>query len=140
MTDNPPPRRRPSRAIVASDSRLLRDGLADALSRSIAIRVVASVADAYQVRAAISDLEPDIVLLDIEMLDSLGLVGSIQAGTRSSRIVAFTVSEIDEALARYIEAGIDACVTRRGSLNDLVTTVERVARDETNTSPKLAAS
>src|SRR5690242_5443906 len=135
MTDNPPTRRRPSRAIVASDSCLLRDALADALRGSSAISVAASVADAEQVRRAIRDLAPgiDIVLVDIEMPDSLELVGRIQTGAHAPKIVAFTVSEIDEALVRYVEAGIDACITRRGSLNDIVTTVERLARGETIT-------
>jgi len=140
MTDTPPARRRPSRAIVASGFRLLRDGLADALGRSSALAVIASVADADQARATISDLEPDVVLVDIEMSDSLELVRAVHAAEHPPKIVAFAVSEGDETLVRYIEAGIDGYLTRDGSLSDIVAIVESVGRGETIISPKLAAS
>ena len=140
MTDTPPAGRRPRRAIVASGFRLLCDGLTDALGRSSAITVVASAGDADRARAAVSDLGPDVVLIDIEMPDSLRLVRTVAGGTHSPKIVAFAVSEADDALVRYIEAGIDGYVTRDGSLNDVVATVESVGRGETIVSPKLAAS
>jgi len=140
MTDFPPARRRPARAIVASGFQLLREGLTGALDRSGAITVTASVGDADEARATISDLEPDVVLLDIEMPDSLQLVRAVHAGQHSPRIIAFTVSEADDALVGYIEAGIDGYVTRAGSLKDFVATVESVGRGETIVSPKLAAT
>lgn len=140
MTDTPPARRRPARAIVASGFRLLRDGLTDALGRFSAITVIASVGSADQARGIIGELEADVVLVDIEMPDSLDLVRTISVGARFPKIVAFAVSEADDALVRYIEAGIDGYVTRDGSLNDVVATVESVGRGETIASPKLAAS
>lgn len=140
MTDMPPAWRRPARAVVASGFRLLRDGLAHALGRSDAITVIASVGDADEARVTINDLEADVVLIDIEMTASLQLVRAIHAATPSPKIVAFAVSEADDALVRYIEAGIDGYVTRDGSLNDVVATVESVGRGETIVSPRVAAS
>jgi DNA-binding NarL/FixJ family response regulator len=135
-----PSPRTTTRAVVASSLRLLRDGLTDALGKSEAIHVVGSAADAAHLRTAIDELEPDLVLLDIDMEGSLSLVHAIHDFDPAPKIVAFAVSDGDDALVRYIEAGIAGYVTRDGSLTDVVATVESVGRDETIVSPKLAAS
>jgi two-component system nitrate/nitrite response regulator NarL len=129
-----------TRAIVASSLRLLRDGLMDALDKSNAIHVIGTAADAERLRASIRELEPDLVLLDIDMAGSLALVHAVHDFDPSPKVVAFAVSDADDALVEYIEAGIAGYVTRDGSLTDVVATVESVARGETIISPKLAAS
>jgi two-component system, NarL family, nitrate/nitrite response regulator NarL len=126
--------------VIVSGLRLLRDGLADALARSPGIRVVAAVPDAARARAAIVDHEPNLVLIDIELRDSLTLVRAIHDAPRAPRIVVFAVSDSKDALLPYIEAGINGYVPRDGSIADVVATVESVGRGETIVSPKLAAS
>ena len=126
--------------VIVSGLRLLRDGLADALARSAGLCVVAAAPDADRARAAIVEHEPDLVLIDIELRDSLGLVRTIHDAPRAPRIVVFAVSDSKDALLPYIEAGINGYVARDGSLADVVATVEAVGRGETIVSPKLAAS
>jgi two-component system, NarL family, nitrate/nitrite response regulator NarL len=128
-----------ARVVIVSGLRLLCDGLAEALSRSSGITVAAAVPDAQRARAAIEDHEPNLVLIDMEMRDSLALVRAIPP-TRAPRIVVFAVSDSHDALLPYIEAGIHGYVSRDGSLADVVATVESVQRGETIVSPKLAAS
>jgi two-component system, NarL family, nitrate/nitrite response regulator NarL len=126
--------------VIVSGLRLLRDGLADALVRHGGICVAAAVPDAERAGAAITDHAPTLVLIDIELRDSLALVRSIRDLPRPPRIVMFAASESEEALLPYIEAGIQGYVARDGSLADVVATVESVSRGETIISPKLAAS
>jgi DNA-binding NarL/FixJ family response regulator len=129
-----------TRVLIVSGLRLLRDGLADALTRSAGICVVAAVADIESARAAIVDHEPNLVLVDIELRDSLTLVQTLYGAARAPRIVVFAVSDSEEALLPYIEAGIHGYVARDGSLADVVAAVESAGRGETIVSPKLAAS
>lgn len=129
-----------SRVVIVSGLRLLRDGLAETLTRIRGIFVAAAVSDAERARAAIIDHEPNVVLIDIALRDSLELVNEIHSAPRAPRIVVFAVSDSKDALLPYIEAGIDGYVARDGSLADVVATVESVGRGETIVSPKLAAS
>lgn len=126
--------------VIVSGLRLLRDGLADALGHSAGIRVTATIPDAERARATIAEHHPDIALIDIELPDSLALVRCLHDAPQAPRIVVFAVSESEDALIPYIEAGIDGYVGRDGSLADVVATVESVGRGETIVSPKLAAS
>ena len=99
-----------ARVVIVSELRLLRDGLADALTRSMGIRVVATVPDAQRARAAMAAHEPTLVLIDIELSDSLALVHDIHDSPRAPRIVVFAVSDSQDALLPYIEAGLDGYV------------------------------
>lgn len=128
------------RVVIVSGLRLLREGLAEALTRSSAISVIAAVPDSARARAAIADHAPSIVLIDIELRDSLALVHAINSAPGAPRIVVFAVSDSDDALLPYIEAGINGYVARDGALTDVVATVESVARGETIISPRLAAA
>ena len=125
--------------VLVSGLRLLRDGLTDALTRT-GLSVAAAACDAEQALAAITDLEPSLVLVDIELRDSLALVREIHSAPRAPRIIVFAVSDSQDALLPFIEAGIHGYVARDGSLSDVVATVEAVGRGETIVSPKLAAS
>jgi two-component system nitrate/nitrite response regulator NarL len=128
------------RVVIVSGLRLLRDGLAEALTRSPALAVTAAVPDAERARLAIVDHDPGIVLIDIAVRDSLALVRAIRSVPHGPRLVVFAVSDAEEAIFPYIEAGIDGYVARDGSLADVVAAVESVRRGETIISPKLAAS
>jgi two-component system, NarL family, nitrate/nitrite response regulator NarL len=129
-----------ARVVIVSGLRLLRDGLAEALTRSTAMIVSATVPDAERARLAIVDHDPGIILIDIAVRDSLALVRAIRNVPRGPRIVVFAVSDLEEALFPYIEAGIDGYVARDGSIADVVAAVASVGRGETIVSPKLAAS
>jgi two-component system nitrate/nitrite response regulator NarL len=128
------------KAIIASGLRLLREGLADALARSTTITVAAVAPDAERARTAVAEHKPDVLLLDIEMPESLALVRSVRALTPSPKLVAFAVSDAENTLVSCIEAGIDGFVTREGSVSDVVAAVESVGRGETIVPPRLAAS
>jgi two-component system, NarL family, nitrate/nitrite response regulator NarL len=129
-----------ARVVIVSGLRLLRDGLADALTQSSGITVAATAPDAQWARTVIHDHAPAIVLIDMELQDSLALVRAIRSAPNAPRIVVFAMSESHDALLPYIEAGIHGYVPRDGSLSDVVATVESVSRGETIVSPKLAAS
>jgi two-component system, NarL family, nitrate/nitrite response regulator NarL len=129
-----------ARVVIVSGLRLLRDGLADALGRSSGITVAATAPDAHWARTVIADHSPGIVLIDMELRDSLALVRAIRSAANPPRVVVFGVSDSHDALLPYIEAGIQGYVPRDGSLSDVVATVESVSRGETIISPKLAAS
>jgi two-component system, NarL family, nitrate/nitrite response regulator NarL len=126
--------------VIVSGLRLLRDGLTDALTRSRSLSVAAAVPDSESALVAIATHAPGLVLIDMEMPDSLSLVREIHAAPNPPRTVVFAVSDSEDALLAYIESGVCGYVARDGSLADVVATVESVQRGETLVSPKLAAS
>ena len=127
------------RLIVASELRLLRDGLAEALARQADMRVVSVASDAGEVRAAVRAHAPDVLLLDAGLAGSLALAREF-APDGAVRVIAFAVADDDHALVACIEAGVAGYIARDGTLHDVVEAVRSVGRGETICSPRLAAS
>ena len=72
-------RRRMTRVVLAEDNYLVREGTRRLLEDSGRVEVVAAVGDATALLAAVSDLDPDVVITDIRMPPDNHLDGIVAA-------------------------------------------------------------
>ena len=128
------------RVLVVAGVRFYRDGIAAALSADPRFDVVGSVADVPEAAAAFASLEPDVVLLDLAGADPAAQVSKLLEASPSARVVALGVTEAEEDVLPLAEAGVAGYLTRDGSVEDLLTTVESVAAGETICSPRMTAT
>jgi DNA-binding NarL/FixJ family response regulator len=126
------------RLFVLSDVRLLREGLVLALSTQPSVLEVRSSALSVSA-AAITEFEPDVVLLDAAERGSLELALPLRQILPNTRIVAFALADIDEAIIACAKAGISGYVSRTGSIEDVVVAVDAACRDELYCSPRTSA-
>jgi DNA-binding NarL/FixJ family response regulator len=127
------------RALVVSDVRLYREGLADALRRSGRVEVVGTAADGDASVAGARELAPDAVLVDLTLPGWEEAVRAIVAVAEDARVVVLGVHEVEEEVVACAEAGVSGYVTREASLDELVDVVESVARGESLCSPRISA-
>ena len=127
------------RVLVCSDVRLYRDGLALVLAREPRLEVAGTAADADEAVAVAADVQPDVVLLDMSVPDSVGAIGAFGEAAPETKVLALAVPEREAELVAYADAGVDGYVTRDDSLDDLVAAIESVARGEMLCSPRVAA-
>lgn len=125
------------RVFIVSDVRLYREGLSALLGRMGRIVVVGAAASADEGIERVRGLQPDVVLLDTaegNVASARALLGPVP----SARMVVLAAPESEEDVIALAEAGVLGYVTREQSLDDLVTTIESVARDEMVCSPWMA--
>jgi DNA-binding NarL/FixJ family response regulator len=84
-------------------------------------------------------LNPDIILLDTAVSDSLATVLALLQAAPTSRVIALPVTETDVEIIAFAEAGVSGYVTRDGSFEDLVATIRSVASGALVCSPCVAA-
>lgn len=74
------------RVLTIDDSALMRQVLAELLSKDPAIEVIGSAPDPYVAREKIKALNPDVLTLDVEMpkMDGLTFLEKVDAGTPNS--------------------------------------------------------
>jgi DNA-binding NarL/FixJ family response regulator len=126
--------------LVAAEVCFYREGLAFFLTHHPSIAVVGTAITRRDTIDQATAQQPDVVLLDMTMSDSLDVVRTLGSLNRAPYVVALAVWETEREVIACAEAGVAGYVPREGSLHDLVRTIESVARGEVIVSPRMAAS
>jgi len=94
------------RVLIADDERLARQRLEDLLAHESNVEIVGRTDNGLNTIAAIRELEPDLIFLDIQMAGKTGLEVVREIGAESMPPVIFTTA-YDHAVAAFDLAAID---------------------------------
>jgi two-component system, NarL family, nitrate/nitrite response regulator NarL len=128
------------RLLVVSHVRLYREGLAVRLDGQRSIEVVGTADGSETATTQTSLTSPDIILVDMATPGALAIVESITRMAADRKVVAFAIDEDEQQIVRCVESGACGFITCESSVEDLITAVESVARDELLCSPRIAAT
>ena len=103
----------PIRVIVADDQALFRSGVAATLSAQSDLDVVGQAANGREAVALVTELEPDVVLMDIRMpvmdgVEATRLIfdpSSVARRRRPTRVIVLTTFNLDDQAATAIRLG-----------------------------------
>jgi two-component system nitrate/nitrite response regulator NarL len=123
-----------------SDIRLYRDALVHALETRDGVNIVGTASGPREVLASISELRPNVVIVDVAAPAGLVAVRSIVGGAPEARVVALALPEGEADVIACAEAGASGYVPRDGTLADLEAVIRSVAQGEALLSPKVTAS
>ncbi len=107
------------RVAIVADTRLYREGLAQVLGRDARVAVVATAARREEALASLPAVQPDVVLVDMAIPDSCGVVRAILARVSLARVVALGVVEDNDDVLGCAEAGVAGYVQREASIEDI---------------------
>ncbi len=130
------------RLLLASDSRLLREALAETLCTDDDLEIIASVDGdgALDAIKAHPGAAPDVILLDlVGSADRLPALAALRARHPASEVVALAGSRGDGQAVAAIRAGALAFVHRSDGLDALRTTLRAAANGQVQLSPDAAA-
>lgn len=128
------------RVLIFDHSRLYRQSLALSLGQREGLFMLDGAASLDESIGRMRDLHPDVVLLRAVMPASFAAMRVIAETAPDVKIVALEVSETEEDMIGCAEAGIAGYLPQGGSLDDLVTIIQSVARGEVVCSPRMAAT
>jgi DNA-binding NarL/FixJ family response regulator len=130
------------RVLLAEDQTLLRQGLRTILNLEPGLEVAGEAADGEEaVRAAIS-LQPDIVLMDIQMPRRSGVEATalISASCPRTRVIVLTTFDYDEYVFEAIKAGAMGYPLKDVPAPELIDTIRRVHQGESFIQPSVAGN
>jgi DNA-binding NarL/FixJ family response regulator len=95
------------RILVADDHPVVRDGLVAMLGTQADFRVVGEAATGLEVVEQVTALDPDILLLDLEMpeLDGVQTLQKLREEGEDVRAIVFTAFDTDERIVSAVQAG-----------------------------------
>ena len=114
-------------AIVA-DSSFVIETIRMALRNTAGLKLLGKVDGRADVRGAIAHARPDVILVD-EMQsaeDALERIRECREETPASSILLLTMRMEDDAVAKAINAGVDACVSKTTHLPTLGTLIHEI--------------
>src|SRR5438105_9981530 len=128
------------RIIIADDHELARLGLRTMLEPEPDLKVIGEAATGREAVALSSQLQPDLVLMDIRMpdLDGLGATRSIKEERPRVSILIVTLSEDPDYLLEALRVGAAGYVLKDASRREVVAAVRQVLNGESPLDPKLA--
>jgi two-component system response regulator DevR len=111
----------PIRVLIVEDHDVVRDGIRSML-RDTDFEIIGEVGDVRDVPAKISQLSPDVVLLDCRLgdADGLSLVGGLRGGEPPVNVLIFTAHENALAEARAFQAGANGYLQKSVSRDKLL--------------------
>ena len=124
--------------LIVSDVRLYREALVERLAQRDGLTVVGTAVRPQDARAQAAELTPNVVVVDHALPESLGTARLIAALGPQIRVVVLGVSDSEDDVLAYAEAGVAGYVPRDASLDDLVAAIESAARGELLCSPRVA--
>ncbi|NLV87757.1 MAG: response regulator transcription factor [Tissierellia bacterium] len=118
--------------LIADDHALIREGIKQILELEEDIHVVGQANNGEEAFELASKLEPDIILLDINMPKTNG----IEALRRfkdmgiTSKVIILTIHEDREYILKTLKLGANGYMLKDSSANSLIEGIRRVAKGE----------
>lgn len=129
----------PIRIIIADDHMMVREGLKQLLELDGDIKVVGQASDGKVCLDLIKELDPDIVLLDINMPNMNGLqtLQKVRAINEKQKVLMLTIHNEVEYLLRSVELGANGYVLKDSESSVLKKAIYTVYHGETYIEPSL---
>jgi len=119
------------RIVLADDEQLVRSGLRLILESEDDLEVAAEAGDGTEAVALVRRLDPDVVLMDVQMpvMNGIEATREIAALGRdtSSRVLILTTFDLDEYVYEGLRAGASGFLLKRTPAEELVDAVRVVA-------------
>ena len=127
-------------ALIVSDVRLYREGLALVLERRGDVHVAGTAETFDAARALLETSAPIVVLLDAGMPHALDFARQLLRVEPSARIVAVALADEGADVVACAEAGLSGYVLRDGSIDDVAMAIHDAMLDELHCSPRVSAT
>ncbi|GGS81648.1 DNA-binding response regulator [Planobispora rosea] len=126
------------KVLIVDDHRLFRSGVRAELGDSI--EVIGEAEDVESAVKTITELQPDVVLLDVHMPGGGGqeVLRRVLGSGSQVRFLALSVSDAAEDVIGVIRGGARGYVTKTISGRELTDAIRRVAEGDAVFSPRLA--
>ncbi len=125
--------------IIADDHRIVREGLSYMLSDQEGIDIVGEAASGDELLEVLTEVQPDVVLLDIRMPGLTGLE-TLEILTREHpevRVVILTMHDDATFVRRAIEAGAAGYLLKSAGPSELVRALEAVEAGKAYVQPEV---
>ena len=128
------------RILIADDHPIFREGLAKVISRDARLHVVAQAENGDQAVAYLTELQPDVAVLDLDMpeRDGFAVTRAAQAARLAVKVIILTSHNNEALFHSALDLGVAGYVLKDGAINEIVSAIRTVAGGRHYFSPELS--
>jgi NarL family two-component system response regulator LiaR len=128
------------RVFIAEDHAIVRKGISVLLTLEPGFEVVGEASNGVEAVRRIESLQPDVILMDLEMpeMDGLEAIRHIMARQPKARILVLTSFSTDDKVFPAIRAGAMGYLLKDSELKEVVRAIRQVHRGEPSLHPRIA--
>lgn len=121
-----------TRVVLADDHDVVRQGLKRLLNRAPEIEVVGEASDGLQALISVKELQPDVLLLDIEMpvMDGIEVARRLQEANIEVRILILSAYDDREYIRALLDIGVSGFLVKGEAPGKIVEAVRGVAQGQ----------
>jgi two-component system, NarL family, response regulator len=129
------------RVLLADDHPIVGQGLALLLQREPDITIVGHAYTGRDAIALYQQHQPDVTLMDLRMPEVNGVeaIAAIRAEFPQAKIIVLTTYDGDEDIYRGLQAGAKGYLLKGAKLDELLTAIRTVQRDQPYIPPQVGA-
>jgi DNA-binding NarL/FixJ family response regulator len=118
----------PIRVLLADDHPLVRCGISKLLDRATGIEVIGEAADGVAALQQTIELQPDVLVLDVEMPGLRGdeVARRIRALSLPVRILVLSVYYNEQQISELLASGVDGYVAKHEAIETIVAAIQGV--------------
>ncbi len=128
------------RLFITDDHKIVRKGMGALLATEPDIEVVGEAANGIEAVTAVSEIRPDVILMDLVMpkMDGIEAIRQITHDWPEARILVMTSFATDDKVFPAIKAGAIGYLLKDSGPDALVQAIRQVHRGEPSLHPKIA--
>lgn len=121
-----------TRVMIVDDHALVREGITALLKLYDDVDVVGEASDGVEAIERLSELKPDIVLMDIAMPGLGGLEATIEIKKRDPNVKVIVLSQYEDRgyVRRFLKANVSGYILKRAVGGELIAAIRAVAKGE----------
>lgn len=122
-----------TRILIADDHAILRSGLRLLIEKQSGLSVIGEASDGSEALTKARELQPDLILLDLNMpgLDGLAALPLLRREVPKARLLILTMHDDASYLQQALRSGASGYVLKKAVDNELLMGIEAVMRGET---------
>ncbi len=128
------------RVLIADDHPIFREGLAKIISRDARLHVVAEAKNGDEAVAYLTELRPDVAVLDLDMpeRDGFAVTRAAQQAKLAVKVIILTSHNNEALFHSALDLGVAGYVLKDSAINEIVGAIRAVAAGRHYFSPELS--
>lgn len=132
---------KPISIVIADDHTIVRQGLKKIILEEKGLKVIGEAKDGREAIAAVQDLKPDILIMDIAMpeLNGIEATRQIKQTRPETKIIILSMHDHSRYVRELLGLGVSGYLLKNAASHDIVKAVISAAKGQTFLSPTISS-